>query len=39
VGAELGDEWLGGMVVHRGSRIYPIEDGSGVWAVPRHRLV
>jgi len=37
--AELGSEWLGGMVVHRGSRIHPVDDGGGIWAVPLHRLV
>lgn len=32
----LGDEWAGGLVVHRGEALE--ELGPGLWAVPAHRL-
>ncbi len=32
----LGPEWIGGLVVHRGEDVLPLE--SGLWAVPAHRL-
>ena len=34
--AALGDEWLGGMIVHGGDELKPL--ASGLWAVPAHRL-
>ena len=34
--AALGDEWAGGLVVHRGSDLE--ELGPGLWAAPVHRL-
>lgn len=32
----LGDEWAGGLVVHRGEDLE--ELAPGLWAVPAHRL-
>lgn len=32
----LGPEWIGGLVVHRGEDLLPLEPG--LWAVPAHRL-
>ena len=32
----LGEEWVGGLVVHRGEELAPL--GPGLWAVPAHRL-
>ncbi len=37
VGAALGREWLGGIVVYRGARIYEVRKG--IWAVPSWRLL
>jgi len=34
--AALGDEWAGGLVVHRGEDLADL--GGGIWAVPAHRL-
>ena len=34
--ATLGDEWAGGLVVHRGEDL--AELAPGCWAVPAHRL-
>lgn len=34
--AAAGDEWVGGLVVHRGEEVADL--GGGVWAVPAHRL-
>ncbi len=39
VAAELGEEWLGGIVVFRGDRIERIDAEFDIWAVPIHRLV
>ena len=39
VGAELGAEWLGGLVVHRGTRLHTIDEEARLWAVPIHRSV
>lgn len=39
VGRELGAEWLGGLVVHRGGRVHSIDEDARLWAVPIHRLV
>ena len=36
LGAALGDEWVGGLVVHRGEDLVQLEPG--LWAVPAHRL-
>ncbi|MFP4166952.1 MAG: ATP-binding protein [Opitutales bacterium] len=36
VGKELGDRWLGGLVLYRGREVYQIEPG--YWAVPAYRL-
>ncbi len=36
LGAALDDQWVGGLVVHRGEDITDL--GGGVWAVPVHRL-
>ena len=32
----LGDEWAGGLIVHRGEALE--ELAPGLWAVPAHRL-
>jgi len=32
----LGPEWIGGLVVHRGEDLLPLDPG--LWAVPAHRL-
>lgn len=37
--AALGTEWLGGMVVYRGNRLYHMTNSPDIWAVPIHRLV
>ena len=34
----LGDEWLGGLVVHRGSRLELMREDIGIWSMPVHRL-
>ena len=36
LGKMLGDEWVGGLVVHRGEDLVELEPS--VWAVPVHRL-
>lgn len=36
LGAGLGGEWIGGLVVHRGEDLAEMEPG--IWAVPAHRL-
>jgi len=35
----FGDEWLGGLVVHRGSGLTRLDAQASVWAMPIHRLV
>ncbi len=39
VAAELGAEWLGGLVVCRGGRLERIDEGARIWSVPVHRLL
>lgn len=39
VAAELGQEWLGGLVVHRGERLVRMQDEHRIFAVPLHRLL
>lgn len=39
VAKELGDRWLGGMVVHHGRRIEAIDAPLQIWGVPAHRLL
>ena len=34
----LGSSWLGGLVVHRGTRLHPLREADGIWAVPAHQL-
>ena len=36
LGEALGDQWVGGLVVHRGEDIADL--GAGIWGVPAHRL-
>ncbi len=36
VAGELGERWMGGLVLYRGRKIYEIEPG--FWAVPTYRL-
>ena len=36
--APLGPAWLGGLVVYRGSRLHPLGEADGIWAVPAHLL-
>ena len=36
LGEALGDQWVGGLVVHRGEDIENL--GAGIWGVPAHRL-
>ena len=35
----LGADWLGGMIVHRGSEITLVSDDDSIWAIPVHRLI
>ena len=35
----LGSEWLGGIIVYRGSQIEPISREAQIWAAPAHRLL
>lgn len=37
IAAAAGDKWLGGMVVHSGTRLQPLCD-PGIWSVPASRL-
>jgi predicted AAA+ superfamily ATPase len=34
----LGVSWLGGLVVYRGTRLHPLREADGIWAVPAHQL-
>jgi predicted AAA+ superfamily ATPase len=34
----LGSSWLGGLVVYRGTRLYPLREADDIWAMPIHRL-
>jgi hypothetical protein len=34
----LGPSWLGGLVVYRGTRLHPLREADGIWAVPAHQL-
>ncbi len=34
----LGSSWLGGFVVYRGRRLYPLREADGIWAIPAHHL-
>ena len=34
----LGSSWLGGLVVYRGTRLQPLREADGIWAVPAHQL-
>jgi predicted AAA+ superfamily ATPase len=34
----LGSSWLGGLVVYRGTRLHPLREADGIWAVPAHHL-
>jgi hypothetical protein len=36
LGEALGDQWVGGLVVHRGEDIADV--GAGIWGMPAHRL-
>ena len=34
----LGASWLGGLVVYRGRRLYPLREADGIWAIPAYHL-
>lgn len=38
VGEALGEEWRGGIVVHRGGHVRPLDPEGRYWGVPVHRL-
>jgi len=35
---ELNEEWKGGLVVYKGNRIFELDTGLNIWAVPSRRL-
>jgi predicted AAA+ superfamily ATPase len=35
---KLNEEWKGGLVVYRGNRIFELDAGLNIWAVPSRRL-
>ena len=37
IAGKLGDKWLGGLCIYRGSRLFRLDD-PGIWAVPSYRL-
>lgn len=39
IAKELGSRWRGGLVVHHGRTIERLDDGTGIWGVPAHRLL
>ena len=39
VATELGAEWLGGLVVHRGEQLDVLHEQPAIWALPVHRLL
>lgn len=38
VAEALGERWLGGLVVYRGSAVRPLVPAASVWSMPVHRL-
>jgi len=38
VAEALGDEWLCGLVVHRGTVVEPLLEEKRIWSLPVHRL-
>jgi len=38
ISGRLGGDWVGGLVIYRGSQIREVSD-PGIWAIPSRRLV